>query len=301
MPPPASMHTTMSVFFAQIFAMLLPYGTDGSVSAISCETISHEIAFDTNVHVEASALFPHVPETTLLACYVNEALRKEAHECYDTFVQEMSAPRDELWDWEMDERFLSYHLSLVCSVPSLMSFYGSEFQYRGGVHGSVRYITKTFCQQNDEVCELVLDDLFLPGYREWLFRYCECYFRENRYGYYHYDDDDFWIGFNPDHLSAFLLSENGLLLIFQNYVIDGFDDYPATLLIPYSELSTIVNPDRPLPVNRLWPIESQKALKYDNGSRFEKAAFLCWLEDMAIRQWRLPTRKHLGVQDGWKR
>jgi hypothetical protein len=182
-----------------------------------------------------------MPEISLLSRYVNEAVRKEAYELHDTFVQEMSTPQEELWEEDGDERTLCYDLSLVHSAPDLMSFYGNKYQYRGGAHGSVRYLTKTFWQQNDVIRELSLDDLFLPGYREWLFQYCEDYFKSNRCGYY-YDDDHSWIGFNPDHLDAFLLTEKGLLLIFQNYVVSGYDDYPMNLLIPYNKLITIANP-----------------------------------------------------------
>lgn len=100
----------------------------------------------------------------------------------------MSAPQEELWEEDGDDRTLRYDLSLVHSDPDLMSFYGSKYQYRGGAHGSVRYITKTFCQQDDTIRELSLDDLFLPEYREWLFQHCESYFKSNRCGYYNDDD-----------------------------------------------------------------------------------------------------------------
>lgn len=229
----------MGGFLAQIFAFLLPYGAGNSLSPIECESELFETVFDTNVHVEASTSVPHLPETSLLARYANELLRKEAHDLHDIFVQEMSAPQEELWEEDGDERVLRYDLRLVYSAPTLMSFYGSKYQYCGGVHGSVRYITKTFWQQGNVVRELSLDDLFLSGYREWLFRYCEDYFKLNQCGYYSYDDYS-WVGFNPKHLDAFLLTEKGLLLIFQNYVVSGYDDYPMTLLISYDKLTPIL-------------------------------------------------------------
>ena len=240
----------MYVFLAQILTILLPFGAGDFLHPIECESEILETIFDTNVHVEASASYPRVPETSPLARYVNEVIRNEAHELHDTFVQEMSAPQDELWEEDGDERTLRYDLSLVHSAPDLMSFYGSKYQYQGGAHGSVWYITKTFCQQDDTIRELSLDDLFLPGYREWLFQYCEDYFKSNRCGYYD-DDDHSWIGFNPEHLDAFLLTEKGLLLIFQNYVVSGYDDYPMTLIIPYTKLASIVSPNGPLPVDHL--------------------------------------------------
>ena len=241
----------MHIFLSQILSILLPYGTGDTLSPIECESELLETVFDTNVHVEASVSYPRVPETSLLARYVNEVVQKEAHELHDIFVQEMSTPQEELWEEDADERTLRYDLNLVHSTPALMSFYGSKYQYCGGVHGSVRYITKTFWQQNNTIRELSLDDLFLPGYREWLFQYCEDYFKSNRCGYYD-DDDHSWIGFNPEHLDAFLLTEKGLLLIFQNYVVSGYDDYPMTLIIPYTKLAFIVSPNGPLPVDHLW-------------------------------------------------
>jgi hypothetical protein len=255
----------MYILLAQILTILLPYGTGDTLSPIECESHSFETAFDTNVHVEASVSYPRMPEISLLSRYVNEAVRKEACELHDTFVQEMSTPQEELWEEDGDERILRYDLSLVHSAPDLMSFYGSKYQYTGGVHGSVQYITKTFSQRDDTIHELSLGNLFLPGYREWLFQYCEDHFKSNRCGYYD-DDDHSWIGFNPEHLDTFLLTEKGLLLIFQNYVVSGYDDYPMTLLIPYTKLSPIVNPDSLFSVDHLWTTGIQKrAITHDSS------------------------------------
>ena len=104
---------SMHIFFAQILTILLPYGTGDALSPIECESRSFETAFDTNVHVEASMSYPRVPETSLLARYVNEAVRKESHELYDIFVQEMGALQEELWEEDADERTLRYGLDLV--------------------------------------------------------------------------------------------------------------------------------------------------------------------------------------------
>ena len=239
----------MYVFFGQLLTILLSYGTGDTLSPIECELGSLETAFDTNVHVEAIVSYPRLPEASLLAQYVNKAVQKEAYELHDIFVQEMSAPQEELWEEDADERTLRYDLNLVYSTPALMSFYGSKYQYCGGAHGSVRYITKTFWQQDNTIRELSLDDLFLPDFREWLFQYCEDYFKLNRCGYYDTDDHS-WVGFNPKDLDAFLLTKQGLLLIFQNYTVNGYTDYPMTLLIPYTKLSPILNPDSLLSADR---------------------------------------------------
>lgn len=231
----------MYAFLAQISTILLSYGAGESLSPIKCESYTCETAFDTNVHVKASVSYPLLPEIGHFAQYVNENLRKEAYALYDLFVQEMQVPEQELWEEDGDDRVLCYNLSLVRSTPTLLSFYGTRYEDHGGAHGSVKYITKTFWHYADDtIRELSLDDLFLPGYREWLFQYCENYFKSNRYGYYS-DDDHSWIGFNPGHLDAFLLTEKGLLLIFQNYTVSGYEDAPMTVLIPFAELVSIAN------------------------------------------------------------
>jgi len=231
----------MDVFSALILTILLPYGTCDSICSIECESYSFETVFDTNVHVEASVSYPQAPETGLLAQYANETVKNEAHELHSIFVQKMSIPQEELWEEDADTRTFHYDLNLIYSTPNIMSFYGSVYQYCGGAHGSVRYITKTFCQQDGSIRQLTLDDLFLSGYREWLFHYCEDYFKLSRSGYYS-DDDYSWVRFNSEDLDAFLLTEKGLLLLFQNYVVSGYEDYPITLLIPYAKLSSIAKP-----------------------------------------------------------
>jgi len=214
------------------------------LSPIECELHSFKTAFDTNVHVEATLSYPKAPAETPIARYANESIQKELHALYDTFLQEMSIPQTEPWD-EEDTRELYYDLDLVHFSPSLVSFYGSKYEYRGGAHGSIHYITKTFWDHEGIIQELSLDGLFLPNSREWLFQYCKDYFASHRYGYYN-DDEFSWAPFCPDHLDAFLLTNAGLLLIFQNYVVDGLCDEPPTLLIPYSTLTPITNLNGPL-------------------------------------------------------
>ncbi len=118
----------MHSFLAQTLTILLHFETGDPLHSIDCEQELFETAFDTNVHVEASVSYPRVPEATPLARYANEAIRKEAYELHDTFVQEMSTLEKEPWEEEGDERILRYDLSLVHSAPDLMSFYGSKYQ-----------------------------------------------------------------------------------------------------------------------------------------------------------------------------
>lgn len=206
-----------------------------------------ETSFETNVRVEATFSYPRFPETSSLKRYVNENIRRDSRSLYDAYIEKMSSlQQDAGEEEELNERTLHYGLQPVYCSPNLISLYGSKYQYAGGVHGSVHYIARTFWQNDGIVRELSLDDLFLCEYRQQLFRYCEDYFASHQWGYYSYDDHS-WIGFGPEHLDAFLLTKNGLLLIFQNYVVSGFDHFPTTLLVPYALLASIAKPNGPIP------------------------------------------------------
>lgn len=221
----------MHLFLAYLPVVFFP-------DKIDCESSCFKTSFDTNVHVEASISYPIVPEITPLAFHANKAIHKELHTIYDTFIQE-------LWEEDGDDRTSHYTLHWVRSSSHLLSFYGERYEYRGGAHGSTHYITKTFWDHDGTIQELSLDDLFNTGSRKWLFQYCKEYFVSHRYGYYS-DDDYSWVPFCPEDLESFLFTDAGLLLIFQNYVVDGLMDDPPTLLIPYSVLAPIARPDGPI-------------------------------------------------------
>lgn len=235
----------MHVFLVQILGALLSYGKGDLLLSLPCEEYFEETVFDTNVHVEASLAYSKLSETSLLIRHANEAISKEAQRQKNAFVEEMRIPQIELCEEEGDERTFHYSLYPVFSTPTLISFYGNSHQHLGGAHGSVHYITRTFWQNGGTICELSLDDLFLPGTRERLFHLCKSYFETRRCGYYSHDDHS-WVGFGSGDLDSFVLTEKGLLLIFQNYVVSGYEDEPITLLFPYNNLSTIVNPNGPL-------------------------------------------------------
>jgi hypothetical protein len=204
--------------------------------------ITVQTTFDTNVHVNVSASYPKLAELSHLTRYANEAIRQEAIALHDHFVEEMREPIVELYEEDGDERTLFYDLHLVYEKPHLLEFYGSHYQYTGGAHGMEKFITKVFWQDGEHISALTLDDLLLPHGRDLLYHHCHTYFKESRGGYYSYDDIDDWDPFQPEHLDTFLLTDEGLLLIFQNYTVCGLMDEPITLLVPHKELRSILKP-----------------------------------------------------------
>ncbi len=202
-----------------------------------------ETTFDTNVHVDINITYPKLAESDRLTCYSNEAVRKEAIALHDDFVVNMSQPVKELCEEDADERKLFYDLHLVYTSSRLLEFYGSHYQYTGGAHGSKKFITRVFWQNNDTILLLTIDDILLPHGKDWLFHYCHNYFKENHWGYYSDTDIDDWDPFEPRHLDSFLLTDEGLLLIFQNYTVCGLMDEPITFLISYDKLRSILKPE----------------------------------------------------------
>ena len=154
----------------------------------------------------------------------------------------MSAPVEELWEEDAAERTLVYDLHLVYDSSHLLEFYGHKYRYTGGVHGGTLYVSRVFLQNGNDIQELTIDNLLLPEGRDFLFRYCRNYFKENRCGYY--DDDKLsWDPLEPEHIDSFLLTKEGLLLIFQNYTVSGLEDEPITLLIPYAQIIPFATPN----------------------------------------------------------
>ncbi len=231
----------MHIFLVHILGTLLSYGSGDLLHPLEHECCSKEIAFDTNIHVEALVVYPQFADTSALARYVNDTVRKDMDMLYEAYVQDMSSPQENISEEEeFNMRIWRYKLEPIYHDSNLLSLYGVKYQDSGGVHGSVRYISRTFWQDGNMIRELSLNDLFLPGSREWLFQHCEDYFKATQCGYYS-DDDIAWISFNPEDLDSFVFTKKGLLLIFQNYVVSGYEDEPITLLIPYDNLSSIAN------------------------------------------------------------
>jgi hypothetical protein len=201
-----------------------------------------ETIFDTNVHVDVSVSFPKLENNNSLARFANDAIECETKQLHDAFAEDMSPPIEELWEEDGDECTLYYNLHLVHASANLLEFYGYHSQYTGGAHGSTQYITKVFWQNGNNISEITLNDLFTPSGKNALFEYCHQYFKENKWGYYSYDDIEDWDPFQPHHLDDFLLTKEGLLLIFQNYTLFGLADDPMTFSLPYAQIMPWINP-----------------------------------------------------------
>lgn len=219
-----------------------PSSLEEMINSFNCERCRKEISFKTNVPVDVECAYPVFSGKGAFVEYVNKQLKKDAEDRFVDFIcGEISA--EDVWD---EGYALSYDLSPVYQTSNLVSVFGCNFQGRGG-HGCSYYEGKTFWQRENSISELVLDDLFLKGsgHREFLLQYCENNFKASGYGYYS-SRAEFPPELSPSDLDIFVLTDEGLMIVFRAYTVGGWADGPDTVLIPYTKLQKFIRPHGPL-------------------------------------------------------
>lgn len=239
------------MLFALVIVPLVawvPLDYEDLIDSIPCDNHSLSIAFDTNVHVEAVSTYPFFAETDHLHLYVNEALQCDAQTRFDKYVQQLQDPQDDAEEDDLD-RDLIFRYYPIYHSPNLISIYGYEYQYWCLPHGWFQHVGRTFWAKPDgSVKEVDFTDLFVGNATRFILDYANDRFRNCRYGYYSYEEQYWPDPLGATDLRAFVLLEKGLLLILPMYRVWGFGDGPDTLLIPYSDLQPIINPEGPIPV-----------------------------------------------------
>jgi len=208
----------------------------------SYERKTREISFQREGSVHIKCSYPILPGKGMLVEYVNLKLKAEAESRFDRLVQgEISS--EEQWE---DEYTLDYEFFPTYQVLNLISAYGCDFQGRG-IHGCTYYEGKTFWQKEDHITELSLDDLFVKGtgYRQFLLRYCESYFKDSGYGYYS-SCKECLSELVENDLDIFVLTDKGVVIVFRAYRVGGWADGPDAVLIPYAKLKKFIDPVGPL-------------------------------------------------------
>lgn len=230
------------------FLAWIPLGYQGEFNSIECKQNVLESSFDSNVHVEATVAYPTFSGTSSFVRHVNQLLENESLCSFNQYMKEIQTPQNEVWE-DGNDRIFQHSLYPICCLPNLVSIYGFEYRCRNSPHGSWRPFGRTFWQKDNSVLELTLNDLFLnkSEYQQFIIKYCEDYFKSCKYGYYSYGQSE-WPKLQPSDLNTFVLTKNGLLIIFRMYTVNGLNDGPDTVLIPYSLLKPFVNPTGPIPL-----------------------------------------------------
>jgi hypothetical protein len=222
----------------------VPEGFEKSTSQVAYAEQTIDRLIEDEKYISAHCRYPIFPGTSSFIEHINHCLANSTVMCADEFIQ--NATSSEIFD-EEPLYALDYALLPVYSLPNFISIYGYEFQHNACVHGWTHYTGKNFWNNNGSIIELSLDDLFLPEsqYRQFLLQHCENFFRETGYGYYFVDS-----GITPElessDLNTFVLTKQGLMIVFPSSRVGGWADGPDTITIPYQKMKHLINPNGPL-------------------------------------------------------
>lgn len=244
-----ALFTLIFFYFAPLLLseerLWIPEPLKSSAKSIECEDRHLARELQKKVPFSMSCNYSFLKGSTFLIDYVNEQLEIAAKKRFEIFEQVKIVEDDLTKDFGGYE--LNYESYPVYCSKNLISIFAYEFQHRGCPHGWIHYEGKNFWQKKDSIREIALADLFING-SDWctyLLQYCDHYLRSLNYGYYGQIAD-----FDPElkieDLKAFLITDMGITIVFPSYVVGGFADGPDVISIPYSDLSTFIDPIGPL-------------------------------------------------------
>ena len=145
-----------------------------------------------------------------------------------------------LIDSSLDEGpfIMDYQLRAILVSDTVVSLFGNIFVFAHLPHGRTRYEGKTYVKSNDSFEELTLDDLFpQPCQKEFLRSYCENFFKVHNKCRFFCGTDASYNRLDQEFIKTFVVDHESLIIVFQPYSVDGLDDIPLTVKIPFTELT----------------------------------------------------------------
>lgn len=205
-----------------------------------------ECEFNTNVEVSAVCEYPSFHGNDVFINFVNNALETEAKEVFANFIKQEQIIQEDI-DQGFGDCFLCFDLFPAYFSSNLISIYGYELQQRACPHGWTHYYGKNFWKKGTTIREIALSHIFIQesDWCNFLLSYCDTYFKNTEYGYY---KTDYGITpeLEPKDLDTFILTEKGLMIIFQPYRVWGWADGPSSITIPYENIKGFIDPNGPL-------------------------------------------------------
>jgi hypothetical protein len=128
------------------------------------------------------------------------------------------------------------------------SVFSLKFDMEGYVAGAAHpyHLSRTLNFDLEKGREVTLDSLFLPGsdYLVTIANYCAAQLKTRDIGF----DDIFSQGAAPlpENYRNWNITPDGLLITFDEYQVAPYAAGPQTVVVPYAELSALINPQGPL-------------------------------------------------------
>ena len=192
---------------------------------------------------EASYMYPNFLSDTKAFREITDRLEKEAASERKKFVKEAEdffSAQDSAGGWQED-----YSYSIEYYSPELVSLSGEVFSYTGGAHGNTSYMSSNYWIKDGKALLLNLPDLFKPNsdFIKALSGHCIGDLRRQKAG---------WVlngelkELKSGDLSVFAVSPRGITFAFAPYVAGPYVEGPYFVLVSYSDLKGIINPQGPL-------------------------------------------------------
>jgi len=210
---------------------------DGSCAKISLYYPEVKQAFNEAVR---DSLTSHVRET-LLGNYFHEQKVKSLDEMAKLFFSDyegvQSEPMDYRIGWELNNT-----ISIIFNNHSIVSFQSEFYHFTGGAHGMSGTYFTNFNSQDGK--KLTLLDLLNPGYEQELNSIAERIFRKNNRltPDTNLEEAGFWFEEGKFSLNEnFGIKNDGLIFYFNSYEIAPYAMGPTEIVIPYTELKSLIN------------------------------------------------------------
>ncbi len=193
--------------------------------------------------IEASYSVPYFLTDAEAYRHISSEIQKEADEKESEFLKqarEFFSTGTSVSGWQQ-----SYSYTIDYYSQDLISLSGEVFSYTGGAHGNTYFVSLNYWIREGKAVKLGLADLFMPnsGYVKVLSNYCVNDLRKKGAA---------WIvngeitAFQEKDLSVFALSPDGITFAFAPYAVGSYAEGPYFVVIPYSELESVLNKTGPL-------------------------------------------------------
>ena len=126
---------------------------------------------------------------------------------------------------------------------NIISFFMENIEHTGLPHEIKQYETRNFFKKGSRFYEKKLSDLFCKKEQvEFIKNYCEMIFKKIETSYF-YGKNAIKNNLNNSELSNYYFEKDGLVIVFQPYVVGSSEDGPFLVKIPYEILKPIVEAD----------------------------------------------------------
>jgi len=183
---------------------------------------------------------------SLLDNYSQQMQQKSIDEMSKIFLMDYDGARNDFPDyvipWEINNT-----ISVIFNANFIASFQSEFYHFTGGAHGNSGTYFANFDSRDGR--KIHLSDLLLSDYKDGLNKIAENIFRREKILDLStsLEEAGYWFADNKFSLNEnFGIKNDGLVFFFNSYEIAPYSMGPSEVLIPYSDIKSLIRKDGPL-------------------------------------------------------